>query len=100
MTLRVAHSGTVHEFLLLHFRMGHIKYGHLLHGLKAGYWKGFQHNLNNIRLEDLPVCPIYKIRKMRHKSYSDIPHLVQLIAPWSSLPHGYEDPPSLLLLFF
>jgi hypothetical protein len=101
MTLRVTHSGAVHEFLLLHFRMGHINYGHFLYGLKAGYWKGFQHSLcySLRRLSCMPHLQEYKDEAQVLFGYSALGS----IAPWASLSHGHEDSPSPFnptLLFF
>ena len=55
----VTHTGAVHEFLLLHFRMGHlIYYNSMLRALYAGAWSGFRHSLEHIRLEQLPQTAI------------------------------------------
>ena len=43
----VAHTGAVQEFLLLHFRMGHLSYQSMLRALQAGTWTGFNHSIKN-----------------------------------------------------
>ena len=63
----VTHTGAVHEFLLLHFRMGHLNYNAMLRALHAGSWSGFRHSLKHIYLEQLPKCPVRLRMKNKHK---------------------------------
>ena len=41
----ISYTGSVHEFLHLHFRVGHLNYTAILRALQAGTWTGFQHSL-------------------------------------------------------
>jgi hypothetical protein len=47
MAATISHSGAVHEFLMLHFRLGHLHYTAMLRALQAGTWTGFQHSLQS-----------------------------------------------------
>jgi hypothetical protein len=42
MAATISHSGAVHEFLMLHFRLGHLNYTAMLRAPQAGTWTGFQ----------------------------------------------------------
>ena len=61
----VAHNGAVHEFLLLHFRMGHLSY------------QAMSRALQNIHLEQLPRCPVCLRMKNKHKPVSNVDRMVQ-----------------------
>ena len=74
---RVAHSGAMHEFLLLHFRMGHLSYQVMLRALQSGTWTGFQHSLKTIHLDQLPHCPICLCMKNKHKPIPNVGRIVQ-----------------------
>jgi hypothetical protein len=50
------HSGAVHAFLMLHFRLGHLKYTVMLRAMQVGTWTGFTHNLVHIHLS-VPCVP-------------------------------------------
>ena len=77
MAAPISHTGAVHEFLLLHFRVGHLNYTAMLRALQAGTWTGFQHSLQNIHLEQLPRCPVCLRMKNKHLPISNIGRFVQ-----------------------
>jgi hypothetical protein len=53
MAATISHSGAVHEFLMLHFRLGHLNYTAMLRALQVGTWTGFTHSPVYIHLEQL-----------------------------------------------
>jgi hypothetical protein len=78
MAATISHSGAVHEFLMLHFRVGHLNYTAMLRALQAGTWTGFQHSLAHIHLEQLPRCPVCFRMKNKHLlPISDVGRFVQ-----------------------
>jgi hypothetical protein len=82
----ISHSGAVQQFLMLHFRFGHLNYTAMLQALQAGTWTGFQHSLQNMHLEQLPWCPVCLRMKNKHLPISDVGRFVQprpgLLSTW------------------
>jgi hypothetical protein len=77
MTATISHSGAVHEFLMLHFRLGHFNYTAMLRALQVGTWIGFTHSLVHIHLEQLPRCPVCLRMRNKHLPITDIGRFVQ-----------------------
>jgi hypothetical protein len=73
-----AHSGAVHQFLLLHFRIGHLNYDAMLRAIKTGAWTGFKHSIKNIHIKELPKCPICLRMKNKHQPVTSVGRYVQL----------------------
>ena len=74
--LAVKHTGAVHEFLLLHFRLCHLNYNAMLWALQLGSWTGFRHCFNHIHLSQLPRCPVCLRMKNKHRSVSNVGRMV------------------------
>ena len=55
--LAVTHAGAVHEFLLLHFRLGHLNYNAMLRALQSGSWTGFRHSVKKISSVSIATVP-------------------------------------------
>jgi hypothetical protein len=70
----ISHSGAVHEFLLLHFRLGHLNYTAMLRALQAGTWTGFHHHPSGAT----PVLSGVCLRmKNKHLPISNVGRFVQ-----------------------
>jgi hypothetical protein len=76
MAATISHSGAVQEFLMLHFRLGHLNYTAMLRALQAMH-AGFQHSFQNIHLEQLPRCSVCLRMKNKHLPISIVGRFVQ-----------------------
>ena len=69
----ITHTGAVHEFLLLRFRLGHLNYNAMLRALQSGSWTGFHHSVKKIHLSQLPRCPVcLKMKDNKHRPVSNV----------------------------
>jgi hypothetical protein len=87
MVATISHSGGVQEFLMLHFRLGHLYYTAMLRALQAGTWTCFQHSLQNIHLEQLPLVPPDEEQAPAHLERRPL----RPATTWTPVPYGSEN---------